>query len=460
MKKKLNSICPILVKFFPMILVAITFIAVFGGQSRADFPEYVDQNSSSTNIRSGICTSDGDIVWDSEFAPMVKNALINAQGQRNYEETAFAFMECYGGGMIDELLPVCGRGSDVSSFTSASRHDGTSWYGDGIALPMGPLWHDPAESYYNRYYSERAGGATVYTNAEAGNYGYDNDEVGPVVQNPLLEHPQYKFTYQLDNKIDVTLHRANIDSDTPDTYRAILFGGSTNCWANYNSLSHTYGSLKARGYTDNEIYLMYPGNTKPDGTALPADWAVDNGTTYQDMQDAWTWMQNQATATTQVYFWSSICHGTKTEGMYLPPSGIEPSYAYSLDLTGDFINQVRDIFHSYEGTPDANSGNPYFQVITSDLLTNLNVVLNNKPLAFLDVNDHASTDHCYKFALDETDIANLLTNSSVVFNWSGGPADFTMAGITAGDMPPNSIPEPATLLLLGLGAAMLRKRKK
>jgi hypothetical protein len=177
------------------------------------------------------------------------------------------------------------------------------------------------------------------------------------------------------------------------------------------------------------------------------------------MQDAWTWMQNQATATTQVYFWSSICHGTKTEEMYLPPSGIQPSYVYGLDLTGDFINQVRDIFHFYEGTPDAISGNPYFQVITSNLLTDLDVVLNNKPLAFLDVNDHASSDYCYKFALDETDIANLQTNSSVVFNWSGGPADFTMAGITAGDMPPNFIPEPATLLLLGLGAVMLRRKR-
>lgn len=441
------------VKFFSIILGAIVFIAVFGGQSLADFPEYVDQNSVSPNIHSGISTSDGDTVWDSEFAQMVSNAM----GQHNYGETAFAFMECYGGGMIDELLPVVGSGTDVSSFTSASRHNELAWYG-------GPtIWLDPPvhmeQSFYNNPYAQRAGGATVYNHGAAAQYGYENDDVGPVEQNPLREHPQYKFTYQLANKTDVTLHRANgTGGDTPDSYRAILFGGSTNNWGNYNSLLNIYSNLKDRGYTDDEIYLMYRGNTKPDGTALPADWVRDDGTTYQDMADAWTWMQNQTTATTQVCFWSSICHGTKIQGMYLPPSGIQPSYAYGLDLTDDFINQVRDIFYFFEGTPDAISGNPYFQITASDLVANLSVILNNRPLAFLDVNDHAGTDYRYKFALDETDIANLLTGNSVMFNWSGGPVDFTIAGLTAGDMPPNYIPEPATLLLLGFGAFVLRRK--
>lgn len=63
------------VKSFPIILAAVVFIAVFGGQSRADFPEYTSQDSCSTNYHSGIDTSDGKVVWDSAFAWMVTNPL-------------------------------------------------------------------------------------------------------------------------------------------------------------------------------------------------------------------------------------------------------------------------------------------------------------------------------------------------------------------------------------------------
>ena len=57
---------------------------------------------------------------------------------------------------------------------------------------------------------------------------------------------------------------------------------------------------------------MYPSNTQPNGAALPGTWVRDDGTTYRDMLDAWTWMRNQSTATTQVYFWSNHSHGSRT----------------------------------------------------------------------------------------------------------------------------------------------------
>ncbi len=430
---KLNSICFSPAGIISTILVAIVFIAVFGEQSSAAFPEYYDQNTITTNIHSGICTSDGPVVWDSGFAQTVSNAL----APHNFAETAFAFMECYGGGMIDELLPVVGTNLDVTSFTSASRHNETSWWGT-----FDPASGGNAESYYNLHYSQRAGSATVYKHSEAGKYGYDNDRVGPVVQNQLLEHPQYKFTYWLMDKTDVTLHRANIGGSIPDKFLAIIFGGSTNDWSNYNSVARIYSNLKARGYTDAEIYLMYPANSKPNGTALPANWTVDGGTTYQDMLNAWTWMKNQTTATTQVYYWNSICHGTRLYAIPPPSQGFQSGYEYYFDLTADFIGQVTELFYFFDNRPDALSGKPYFQVIASNPVPDLTIILNHKPLFFRNVTLLPDSLHyLYKFTLDQADVTALqITANSIIFTWSAGNVDYSMAGITTGDMP-NAISE-------------------
>jgi hypothetical protein len=416
------------------IILAVAVSAVFlAGQGIAAFPDYNDQNTISTNIHSGICTSDGPVVWDSGFAQIVSNAL----APHNFAETAFAFMECYGGGMIDELIPVVGGSADVTSFTSASRHDETSWWGT-----FDPNSGGNAESYYNLYYSQRAGGATVYRHDEAGKYGYDNDRVGPVIKNQLLEHPQYKFTYWLMNKVDVTLHRANLGGSEPNKFLAVVFGGSTNDWSNYNSVARIYSDLKARGYTDAEIYLMYPANTKPNGTALPAGWVRDSGTTYQDMLNAWTWVKNNTTATTQVYYWNSICHGTQLYAPPPPSGGYQSGEDCYFDLTADFIDQVTKIFSFFDGRPDAISGIPYFQVITSVPVPDLMILLNHKPLLFRSVALLPDTMHyLHKYTLDQIDVDGLrITGNTITFIYSAGGIDYSMAGITTGDMP-NAVSE-------------------
>lgn len=458
------------VKRCAFLFVAVLIVTLFASLAQAAFPEYVNQNSDTTHKHSAICTKDGIPIWDTMFSPMVLNPFAFWH-PLNYEEIAFGFMQCYGGGMIDELQVA---GFDPASYTSASRHNEQAWHGTRDSASGGKR-----ESYYNLHYSPWVGGATAHTHYEAANNAYNNDLVGPVVRNPLREHPQFSYIPYI-IRDDVTLHRPNLDpetgepGETPDTYVAIIFGGSTNCWANYNSVARIYSDLKARGYTDNEIYLMYPSGRKPNGQLLPASWEVDDGTNFQDMVDAWQWANLNSNATTQVYFWSSICHGTDTYdliGHIVDDLELEilPEVEYVFDLETDFVAQVTELFSFFEGKPE---GQPYFQVITPEVVGDLSVILNGEPLALLGVNDYTvfevndttaweESRFLYKFSLDSTDIANLLVmGNSFEFNWSGGPIDFKMAGLTTGDMA-NAIPEPTSLALLALGSlALVRRRRR
>ncbi len=454
-----------------LLLAAVCALAAAVPPAAGDFPEYVNQNSAETNRHSGICTSDGKVIWDSTFATIVGGPFpVWPPPQPVYEEMAFAFMECYGGGMFDELLAIGGGGLDPASFTSAARENEQSWWAN-----TDPASGGKRESLYNLHYSPYAGGATIRRHDQAGQNGYNNDLYGPVVANPLKEHPQYVFTHLLMDRTDVTLHQPNINGQTPDEYLAILFGGSVDdndSWrermANYNSLVRIHADLVARGYTSDEIYLMYPSASDPNGNALPASWVVDDGTAWQDMFDAWTWVQNQADANTQIYFWSNICHGDETEdvvGMVLDNYGtaLASGVPYGFDLTGGFVQRIQELHAFYGGGDGTGDGQPYFQVIASRLLGDLTVILNGQALAPLGVSDQdvwGQLQYEHRFALDAADVADLGATGNVFeFLWSGAdPVEFSLAGVVSGGRA-NGLPEPACVAMLAIGAAALLRRR-
>ena len=173
-------------------LSAVFIVLALGQLAPAAFPEYVNQDSANTHRHSGICTSDGKVVWDSVFATLVSGCQLPVwpPPQPTYEEIAFAFMQCYGGGMIDELLTIGGNGLDPASYTSAARESEKAWWAN-----TDPASGGLRESLYNLHYSGWAGGATTHTHVEAATNGNNNDLYGPVVSNPLKEHPQYLESY-------------------------------------------------------------------------------------------------------------------------------------------------------------------------------------------------------------------------------------------------------------------------
>ena len=437
------------------------------GPVSAAFPEYLNQDSATTHWHSGICTSDGQVVWDYQFDALVSDP---SGTPLTYYELAFAFMQCYGGGMIDELTSRLG----AASFTAAARHNERSWNG-----VRDPATSGQRESYYNVHYSPYAGGSTVRPHGAAALHAYNNDLVGPVIQNTQNnppEHPQYRYNYVLTDRTDVTLHRPNFTTPTPPSYLAILFGGSSTrgtdfsgAVANYNSLVRIHDDLMARGYTASEIYLMYPGTTDPWGGSLPSTWTVDDGTSFQDMQDAWTWANSNSTAGTQVYFWSTVSHGTRGANV---KAAIQEAYGeeiqsdrtYGFELDVEFVEQTTELFHLLGGGEGRRPGQPHFQVIAPQPLPDLGVTLNGEQLVLLETSDvgvQGDAAICHRFALDELDVGLLSpASNTLALSWSGGPIEFKMVGPTTGIMS-NEIPEPATLMLLAFGglAAMRRRRR-
>lgn len=454
-------------KRFVVVSVSLIVLAVAARADEHEFPEYSDQDSANTGRRSGICTFDGEVIWDDDFLDLVSDAF----SETGVEEFAAAFLQCYGGGMIDELTQMATVNALQASYTSAAAWNGPSNWDDD----------DPAsnrnESLYNIHYSPWVGGATVRTHYAASENGHDNDIDGPVQATPYYEVPQFWASGVLPDRTGIRLHNPNLNGETPDKYMAVLWGGSADSsdssgarWANYYSLDRIYGDLKDRGYDDDEIYMMYPYATKPNGTALPADWNVDDGTNLQDMSDAFTWLGNNMTATTQVYFWSNICHGDNLDDLLWTVwdntgSQIEADVPYSYDLWAGKTDLMRELFTFYGGPAGGAAGQPLFEVtVADDPLVDLSVILNGHALTHLETTDVSllgETRYCYKFALSELDMLNLAdTGNVVVFDWTTADVEFVRGGLTMGGHT-NGIPEPATVSLLVAGCfALLRRRRK
>jgi hypothetical protein len=184
------------------------------------------------------------------------------------------------------------------------------------------------------------------------------------------------------------------------------------------------------------------------------------------MQEAWTWASNNKDLLTQLFFWSSVKHGTQVQDAYLDilhNYGEEPvpGKSYYFDLPVYFVAEVNEIYDFFEARNDPD-GYPYFEVTGGQLLSDLSVTLNGRILPLIDVQDASTlgeTRYFYRFALDGADVAELAPGgNSCIFSWTGA-FDFVSGGITVGNQA-NEVPEPATLVFIAAAGLALAQHRR
>jgi hypothetical protein len=493
----------------------------------AAFPEFKNQNSKTTFLHSAMMTSDpvqrdvpdgmggtvkiwvpGGLFTDTRFAKLVSDSVAP-----RINEIAYDFNQCNGGGMIDELLTEVPQ--PVASYTSAARHDQTAWAGAlDSASGIDPLfpYARRVEGFYNLHYAPAAGGATPMTQRDAAKSGYENDFFGP--HKEMHENPQYTSNGAMGD--DIRLHRQNPNNPVKsDQYLAILYGGSTSldlgfslptippippalpipipgAWGvNWNTLNRTRDSLLAAGYTDDDMYILYPSfinpqtgmkfAVQPNGQPLPA-W-VDGDTTSAELKSAFdTWLKPKVTPQTQLFFWSSWGHGVEifdwVGWLFNRAGNLLNGVNLSVETDRDFAERLRTVFNHYNpGVVEGAAGTPLVEVTTSQFVSNLEVYLAgaSQPLTLhdsIDVSGNGSEYQNY-FALSRSDMEALLANCTPTacsidlkisvpslapgFNLSNL---IVQMGPTLGDfanglaMAP--VPEPATSAMVGLYLLVLQ----
>ncbi|MFL5347149.1 MAG: hypothetical protein ACJ8AT_20380, partial [Hyalangium sp.] len=195
-----------------------------------------NQDSAVTGARSGLVgwrlVGAAGNVRDDQLAGMAAPAV---QGGTRF---IWAFGQCFGGGMFDELVALGG----TQSGTSASRHNETSRY---PKRPPNGVGHD----WVTRYLGAMAAGNTARTTAAsaAANDPFGTNPGAPRFMEVMgTEHPQY-FSVGAGADNQMLFQAGGI---------AILWSGQPTIY-DRDQIVAALGKLVAMGYTRDRIFVYY-----------------------------------------------------------------------------------------------------------------------------------------------------------------------------------------------------------
>jgi len=450
----------------------LLFSAPSWGIGAPAFPVYTQQ---SQYYDSGICTSTG-IVWDTTFASWVGNTLNSS----NYNEIAFDFNECYGGGMIDDLTPL---NLAPAAYTSASSPYETAWAGSRDTSTNANL---PANYYSIELTKSLIGGNTFMTAAQ---YGYNNCLVGPVVNKPSagnpIETPQYTSSGPIGDSI--ILGQNNPENPTNNTkYLAVLYAGPTKGVTDVddaNSLAQQFnylnglggGATYGNGANIDVLSSGGAGGNLPGYPGIPSD-ASDSAAS---LKAAWkNFIGNNTNSHTQIFF-SDLGHGTSAFNydLFLHDASetIQNGVTQAYTLTQSFVQQAQQITNNLlsQGYSLGTTAFPFFEIQSPQQISGLSVTVDGNVLPVIgtpvDLYGDGS-EYEYDFELTDADIQALTTSDSTDITWSGSQTPtFDEADLNLGEDADvvaenqDSVPEPgaAVLVVIALGAgATLRPTRK
>jgi hypothetical protein len=220
-------------------------------------------------------------IFDDQVKSWIKQYIV----PKGYHDMEFVFGECFGGGMMDEMMEFGNDAHPVVAM-SASRHDKVSYCVGGVF------------SYFLESLKDDLKNNPDHTMGQAFDGAKANDDMAQGFT--PREDPQY-------NSAGAGADNLKIGSKGSATsYEAILFAGQPYDGTAWGDIDEMYNLLVGKfGFTDASIEVCAGSGHLNGGNKLPGGGTIDRGATAADLENAIKAVADRMNSSEQLFFWVS-----------------------------------------------------------------------------------------------------------------------------------------------------------